>query len=137
MKHFAIILLSILFIAGCCNTKQFTVTEIDTIAIKDTAQLADYDSVWIGPIHADGDSIGSLAVYPKNKKAIVLIKWLKPDTVYFNVPYIPSITNNLEDYLFRLLKIAFIAMPFYYQLLIIILLISTIWLIYFIKSKKK
>ncbi|MBK8609089.1 MAG: hypothetical protein IPL84_03880 [Chitinophagaceae bacterium] len=134
MKLLAIFTFSILLIAGCCNVKQVTIPEVDTIIIEDTTQLVDSDSLWVGLIHADGNSIGSLAVNPKSKKAIVNIKWLKPDTVYYEVP-----TNNymiVESILTRVLESAFLLMPWYYKVLLVLLACSALYVVYKIQKSK-
>src|SRR5574343_757471 len=115
---FSIILLSII-LYGCCSTSTITVTEIDTFSVRDTVQLIG-DTIWYGGITNGADTIGSLAVHPKSKKAEINIKWLKPDTLYVPIEdtkYL-VITQTLEKVLTALL----VAMPFYQKLIVLILI---------------
>lgn len=128
-----LIILSALFIAGCCSTELATITEIDTIAIRDTAKLADLDSVWVGPIRVNDDSVGSLAVYPVSKTAVVNIKWLKPDTIFYEVPTTYPVI--LDGFLNRLLETFFRVMPFWQKLILILMVIAGFYIYYLIKRK--
>lgn len=133
MKSIILILLCTLLL-GCSGTKTVTVTEIDTVIVHDTIHLVEIDSIWHGGIYNDKDSIGSIAVNPKSKTAIVNIKWLKPDTVYFEVPTTyPLIFDN---FLNRLIETFFRVMPFWQKLIIILLVLGAVWVVYKIKSKK-
>ncbi len=77
-------LLFVPLLLSCGTSNIITVTEIDTVIIRDTIQLTEIDSIWHGGIYNDKDSIGSIAVNPKSKTASVNIKWLKPDTIRIN-----------------------------------------------------
>lgn len=127
MKYLVVFLLSII-IYGCCSTSTITVTEIDTIAIKDTAQLADLDSVWVGAIHNGKDSIGSLAVYPKSRKAVVNIKWLKPDSVLVEIEDTKYLV--LSQTLEKILTATISVMPFWQKLLVLILVATGLYITY-------
>jgi len=124
---FSIILLSIV-LYGCCSTSTITVTEIDTITIHDTVQLTDLDSIWVGGIYSGKDSIGSIAVSPKSKTAVVDIKWLKPDTLI--VPIESTKYLILTGFLERMITTFFSAMPFYWQILLILLLIALLFVVF-------
>lgn len=129
--HFVIVLSYLLI--GCGSTTTIYVTEVDTVVIRDTIQLAG-DSIWYGGITNGSDTIGSLAVFPKSKKAIVDIKWLKPDSVEV------KITDTKYIYLSKtvtdIMSALFTAMPFYQKLLILILLAIALFVIYKLWSKK-
>lgn len=129
---FSIILLSII-LYGCCSTSTITVTEIDTFSVRDTVQLIG-DTIWYGGITNRADTIGSLAVHPKSKKAEINIKWLKPDTLYVPIEdtkYL-VITQTLEKVLTALL----VAMPFYQKLIVLILIIAGFYIVYKLWKKK-
>ncbi|MDY0083315.1 MAG: hypothetical protein RBR74_09055 [Ignavibacteriaceae bacterium] len=129
---FSIILLSII-LYGCCSTSTITVTEIDTFSVRDTVQLIG-DTIWYGGITNGADTIGSLAVHPKSKKAEINIKWLKPDTLYVPIEdtkYL-VITQTLEKVLTALL----VAMPFYQKLIVLILIIAGFYIVYKLWKKK-
>ena len=113
---------------GCSSTKIITVTKTDTIAVRDTVHLVDTDSIWYGGIYSDKDSIGSVAVSPKSKTAIVDIKWLKPDTI--KVPVTDTKYLVITGFLERMITTFFTAMPFYWQILLIVLLMAMLFVIY-------
>lgn len=126
--RYSLIGLVVALLLGCSSAPTVIyVTEIDTIAITDTVQLAG-DSIWYGGIYNGSDSVGSLAVHPKSKKAIVDIKWLKPDSV--------AIPINDTKYIFLsktitdVLSAIFLVIPFYQKLLLIILLIGALFIVY-------
>ena len=130
-SHFVALVLSSFFI-GCGSTSTVTVTEIDTIAVRDTVYLtdpsADGDSIWYGGIYSDADSIGSIAVNPKSKTAIVNIKWLKPDTVL--VPIQDTKYIIMSQTLEKVLSAMFVVMPFWQKLIVIIMLIAGLIIVY-------
>ena len=128
LSRFALIFLLSIIFYGCCSTSTITVTEIDTIAIKDTAQLADLDSVWVGAIHNGKDSIGSLAVYPKSRKAVVNIKWLKPDSVLVEIEDTKYLV--LSQTLEKILTATISVMPFWQKLLVLILVAIGLYVVY-------
>lgn len=134
MKSVILILLSILLI-GCCSTNTITVTEIDTVIVHDTIQLVEIDSIWHGGIYNDKDSIGSIAVNPKSKTAIVKIKWLKADTVFFEVPTTYPVI--LDNFLNRIIETFFRVMPFWQKLILIILVGVIAYIVYLLKRKKQ
>ncbi len=76
-----ILFLLVPLLLSCGTSNIVTVTEIDTVIIHDTIHLIEIDSIWHGGIYNDKDSIGSIAVNPESKTALVNIKWLKPDTI--------------------------------------------------------
>ena len=121
-------LVLLLSITGCGSTSTITVTEIDTIAVRDTVYLTDGDSIWYGGIYSDADSIGSIAVNPKSKTAIVNIKWLKPDTVL--VPIQDTKYIIMSQTLEKVLSAMFIVMPFWQKLIVIIMLIAGLIIVY-------
>lgn len=125
-------LVLLLSITGCGSTSTITVTEIDTITVRDTVYLTDGDSIWYGGIYsdpsADGDSIGSIAVNPKSKTAIVNIKWLKPDTVL--VPIQDTKYIIMSQTLEKVLSAMFVVMPFWQKLIVIIMLIAGLIIVY-------
>ena len=133
IRFLIIAVLSILLIAGCSSTSTVTITEVDTIIVRDTVQLVEQDTIWYGGIYNNKDSIGSLAVYPKSKKAAVLIKWLKADTVYYEVP--TSYPVILDGFLNRVLETFFKVMPFWQKLLIILLIVAGFYIYYLFKRK--
>lgn len=116
------------FFIGCGSTSTITVTEIDTIAVRDTVYLTDGDSIWYGGIYSDADSIGSIAVNPKSKTAVVNIKWLKPDTVL--VPIQDTKYIIMSQTLEKVLSAMFIVMPFWQKLIVIIMLIAGLIIVY-------
>ena len=125
MRIAIIILFGLLF--SCSSPSIIYVTEVDTIVVVDTVQLAG-DSIWYGGIYNGSDSIGSIAVHPKSKQAIVNIKWLKPDSVAITVndtKYI-VLSKTITD----VLSILFVVMPFYQKLILIILLIGALFIVY-------
>lgn len=92
------------------------------------------DTIWYGGITNEADTIGSLAVHPKSKKAEINIKWLKPDTLYVPIEdtkYL-VITQTLEKVLTALL----VAMPFYQKLIVLILIIAGFYIVYKLWKKK-
>jgi uncharacterized membrane protein len=92
------------------------------------------DTIWYGGITNGADTIGSLAVHPKSKKAEINIKWLKPDTLYVPIEdtkYL-VITQTLEKVLTALL----VAMPFYQKLIVLILIIAGFYIVYKLWKKK-
>ena len=123
------IVVVLLFLSGCSSTPQFiTVTETDTILIHDTVHLRDIDSIWYGGIYNGKDSIGSIAVSPKSKTAIVDIKWLKPDSVL--IPITDTKYLMFSSIIERVLATMFTVMPLYQKLILIIMLIGALIVIY-------
>jgi hypothetical protein len=124
---FSIILVVLLL--GCSSTPQFIpVPHIDSIYVHDTIPLYDTGDVWIGGIYSGKDSIGSIAVSPKSKTAVVDIKWLKPDTLI--VPIESTKYLILTGFLERMITTFFSAMPFYWQILLILLLIALLFVVF-------
>ena len=124
---FSIIVVLLLF--GCSSTPTIiTVTEIDTITIHDVIPLIEIDSIWYGGIYNGKDSIGSIAVSPKSKTAVIDIKWLKPDTL--RIPIESTKYLLLTGFLERMITTFFSAMPFYWQILLILLLMGLLFIIY-------
>ena len=131
----AILIILCILLLGCSGTKTITITEVDTVIVHDTIQLVEIDSIWHGGIYNDKDSIGSVAVNPKSKTAIVKIRWLKPDTVYFEVPTTyPVIFDN---FLNRVIETFFKVMPFWQKLILIVMVIGIIYIIYLIKGNAR
>lgn len=126
---FCYFILLVLLLLGCSSAPTIiTVIETDTIAVHDTVHLSEIDSIWYGGIYSDKDSIGSIAISPKSKTAIVDIKWLRQDTVRITVESTKYLM--LTGFLERMITTFFTAMPFYWQILLIILLMAILFIIY-------
>lgn len=118
---------------SCSSPSIIYVTEVDTITIQDTVQLAG-DTIWYGGIYNGLDSIGSLAVHPKSKQAIVNIKWLKPDSIA--IPINDTKYIYLSKTIVDVLGVIFTVMPFYQKLILIVMLIGVLFIVYKLWKKK-
>lgn len=127
MKYVILLLLSII-LYGCCSTSTITVTEVDTISVHDTIALHEIDSIWHGGVYNGKDSIGSLAVNPKSKTAILDIRWLKPDSTVVLVESTKYIV--LSQTLEKILTATLSVMPFWQKLLVLFLVGMALYVVY-------